>query len=269
MRGLPSATTLCRVLIGLDRSGASGTLHVRAEGHRARISLDSGGVLGVSVDFSAASLPRHAFESVLRICRWEGLVLRLVQTPASAAPCTLRDPIPARALALQGMRAAVKDIDAVSIGAELGDSIYHLTDAGEALLVGAELRSEETAAVFCLRRGVLAQEVARLPGCGLRGYRFVWILKLLRAASPKAGGSYPLLLRKQREVRRRASPHTLLDLPEGAGRRDARLALRKLVRDIHPDRFAERAPLALRRASGEIVTALVDAEASIASGRAR
>ena len=104
-----------------------------------------------------------------------------------------------------------------------------------------------------------------LPGCGLRGYRFVWMLKLLRGAAPKAGGSYPLLLRKRREMRKQASARTLLDLPEGAGGQDARRALRRLVRDLHPDRFGESVPPALRRASGEIVTALVNAEASIAS----
>ena len=56
----------------------------------------------------------------------------------------------------------------------------------------------------------------------------------------------------------------LLDLPEGANGRDARLALRKLVADLHPDRFGEGAPDELRRASGEIVTALVEAESTIA-----
>jgi hypothetical protein len=91
------------------------------------------------------------------------------------------------------------------------------------------------------------------------------MLKLLGAASPRTTGSYPLLLRKRRELRNDVSAHALLDLPEGAGGRDARLALRKLVRDIHPDRFGDGAPLALRRASGEIVSALVDAEARIAS----
>jgi hypothetical protein len=152
-----------------------------------------------------------------------------------------------------------------SARAELGDSIYHLTTAGEALLQGADLRPEETAVLFWLRRGVPAEEVSTLPGCGLRGYRFLWMLKLLRAAAPRAGGSYPLLLRKRREMRRHASAHALLDLPEGAGGRDARLALRKLVRDLHPDRFGDGTPPALRRASGEIVTALVGAEARIAS----
>ena len=78
-----------------------------------------------------------------------------------------------------------------SVRAELGDAVYHLTEAGEALFLGAELRPEETAVLFWLRRGVPAEDVATLPGCGLAGYRFLWMLKLLGAASPKAGGSYP------------------------------------------------------------------------------
>jgi len=78
-----------------------------------------------------------------------------------------------------------------------------------------------------------------------------------------------LLLRKRRELRSRASAHALLDLPEGAGGRDARVALRKLVCDLHPDRFGDGTPPALRRASGEITTALVNAEAQIATGRSK
>ncbi|MGB8328884.1 MAG: hypothetical protein WCE62_02060 [Polyangiales bacterium] len=269
MRELSSATTLCRVLIGLDRAGASGTLHLSGEGSRAAIALHGGRVVGATVGRGTAVLPRELLDSVLQVCRWDGLVLRLVQSSGAETWCQCRNPIPARTLALQGMRAVVMDLDAVSVGAELGDAIYHLTDTGETLLAGAELRPEETAALFWLRRGVLAPELLALPGCGPVAQRFVWMLKLLGVAAPKPGGSYPLLLRKRREVRRAASAHALLDLPDGAGRRDARLALRKLVRDLHPDRFGERAPLALRRASGEIMSALVHAEACIASGRVR
>ena len=268
MRGLPGATMVCRVLLGLDRAGASGTLHVRGEGRRATISLDSSQVVGAKVDRRVATSYRQVSESLLWMCRWDGLVLRLVQSPVTAARWQLSDPIPARTLALRTMRAAVKGVDVASVRAELGDSVYHLTATGEALFHGAELGPEETAVLFWLRRGVPAEEVSALPGCGLRGYRFLWMLKLLRAASPRAGGSYPLLLRKRREVRRHASAHALLDLPEGAGGRDARLALRKLVRDLHPDRFGDGTPPALRRASGEIVTALVGAEARIASSGA-
>jgi hypothetical protein len=268
MPALRSATTVCRVLIGLDRAGASGTLYVEVEGRRAMVSLESGQVVGANVDRRVATSQRQVVENVLQMCGWEGLVLRLVQSPVAATWWKLRDPIPARTLALQTMRAAVKGADTANARSELGDAVYYLTEAGEALSRAAELRPEETAVLFWLRRGVPAEELSTLPGCGLAGYRFLWMLKLLGAASPKAGGSYPLLLRKRREIRRQASAHALLDLPEGAGGRDARLALRKLVRDLHPDRFGERAPLALRRASGEIVTALVDAEARIASGRA-
>lgn len=268
MPALRSATTVCRVLIGLDRARASGTLYVDAEGRRATVSLEAGEVVGANVDRRVATSQRQVFENVLQMCGWEGLVLRLVQAPVAATWWKLRDPIPARALALQTMRLAVKGADTANARSELGDAVYHLTEAGEAFSRGAELRPEETAVFFWLRRGVPAEELSMLPGCGLAGYRFLWMLKLLGAASPKGGGSYPLLLRKRRELRRQASAHTLLDLPEGAGGRDARLALRKLVRDLHPDRFGERAPSALRRASGEIVTALVDAEARIASGRA-
>jgi hypothetical protein len=164
------------------------------------------------------------------------------------------------------MRAAVRGANTASVRSELGDAVYHLTEAGAAFCGGAELRPEETTVLFWLRRGVPAEELATLPGCGLAGYRFLWMLKLLGAASPKGGGSYPLLLRKRRELRKQASAHVLLDLPEGAGGRDARVALRKLVCDLHPDRFGAHAPPALRRASGEIVTALINAEARIASG---
>lgn len=267
MPALRSATMVCRVLIGLDRAGASGTLHVHGEGRAATISFESSRVVGANVDRRVATSHRQVFENVLQMCEWEGLVLRLVQSSPAATWWKLRDPILARTLALRTMRAAVRNVDTASVRAELGDAVYHLTEAGEAFFRGAELRPEETTVLFWLRRGVPAEEVSTLPGCGLAGYRFLWMLKLLRAASPKSGGSYPLLLRKRREVRRQASAHTLLDLPEGAGGRDARLALRKLVRDLHPDRFGDGTPPALRRASGEIVTALVDAQVRIASGR--
>ena len=267
MHALPSATTVCRVLIGLDRARAGGTLHVHGEGRQATISLESGQVVGANVDRRVATSHRHVFENVLQMCGWDGLVLRLVQAPTAATWWKLAEPVPARAVALQSMRAAVKRMDTAPARAELGHAVYHLTEAGESLFLGAELRPEETAVLFGLRRGVTAEELSTLPGCGLAGYRFLWMLKLLGAASPKAGGSYPLLLRKRRQLRQQVSAHALLDLPEGAGGRDARVALRKLVKDLHPDRFGDRVPPALRHASGEIVIALVDAEARIASGR--
>lgn len=269
MRALPSGTMLCRVLLGLDRAGASGTLHLQGERRSATVSFEKGLVVGANVDRRVATSPRQLLESVVQVCEWDGLVLRLVQEPLATSWWKLREPVPGRRLALEVMRAALRGVDASAIRVDLGGSIYHLTEAGEAMLVGAELRPEETAVVFWLRRGVCAEDISRLPGCGLRGYRFAWMLKLLRCAAPKACGSYPLLLRKRRELRNQASARVLLDLPEGAGGQDARRALRKLVRDLHPDRFGDSVAPALRRASGEIVTALVAAEACIAAGRTK
>jgi hypothetical protein len=260
---------VCRVLLGLDRTGASGTLHLRGEGRAATVSFENGRVVGANVDRRVATSQRQLLESVTQVCEWDGLVLRLVQQPPSTSWWKLREPAPAARLALQVMRVALQEVEAATIRSDLGNTTYHLTDAGEATFSGAELRPEETAVIFWLRRGVCAEDISSLPRCGLRGYRFAWMLKLLGCAAPKAGGSYPLLLRKRREVRSRASARVLLDLPEGAGGKDARRALRKLVRDLHPDRFGESASPALKRASGEIVTALVDAEAHIASGRAK
>lgn len=266
---LPSATTVCRVLIGLDRASASGTLHVEGEGRRAAFLFDSGKLIGATIDRRVAVTHRQALERLLGLCEWDGLVLRLVQSAARPDGRTLRDPTRARFLALQAMRTAVTRVDGAWLCAQLGDEAYHLTPVGEALVRGADLRAEEAAVLFWLRKGVLAEELAVRPGCGLAGSRFLWMLKLLGAASPRAAGSYPLLLRKRRELRSRASAHALLDLPEGAGGRDARVALRKLVRDLHPDRFGDGTPPALREASGEITTALVNAEAQIAAGQSK
>ena len=258
---------LCRVLLGLDRAQASGTLHLRGEGRAATLSFEESLVIGANVDRRVATSERQLLENLAQVCGWDGLVLRLAQESPTATWWNLRQPVRGRDLALRLMRTAVQERATGVIRSDLGDEVLRLTDAGEALVVGATLRPEETATVFWLRRGVCAEELLSLPGCGARGLRFAWMLKLLRAAAPKTGGSYPLLLRKRRELRRQASARSLLDLPENAEGGEARRALRKLVRDLHPDRFGQSAPEALRQASGEIVSALVDAEARIASGK--
>ncbi|KPK16955.1 MAG: hypothetical protein AMJ62_03470 [Myxococcales bacterium SG8_38] len=266
MHALPSAITVCRVLLGLDRAGANGTLYVQGEGRSATLSLETGRIVAANVDRRVATSTEQVFDRVRQLCEWDGLVLELAQGVTAASWWKLAEPLPARWLALDTMRAAVRLADLRSAQADLAAALYQLTPTGERLLHGACLRPEEAALLPWLRCGIRAADIQALPGCGPSGYRFLWLLKLLRAAAPKAGGSsYPLLLRKRRQMRRHASPHALLDLPEGANGREARLALRKLVRDLHPDRYGDGAPIELRRASGEIVTALVEAEATIAT----
>lgn len=267
MRGHESATMLCRVLFGLDRAEANGTLVLSGEGRRATLSVEDGAVTGANVDRRVASSRRQVLEGLVTVCGWEGLILRFVDAPATTTWWKLSDPVRARVLCLETMRATVRTVDSATVRGELGSGVYRLTESGGDLLRGVELRPEETALVFWLRRGVAAEEVPSLPGCGLRGYRFLWMLKLLRAAASRSSGSYPLLLRKRRELRNDAPAHALLDLPKGAAEGDARRALRKLVRDLHPDRFGDEVPAPLRRASAEIVTALVDAESKLGTGQ--
>lgn len=259
---------LCRVLLGLDRAATSGTLLLDGEGRCARIAIEAGMVAGANVDRRVPSSSRQLLEALIGASCWNELSLRFVDEATTASWWRLAEPVAARALALECMRVLSQGIDSAVMRAELGPESYHLSEAGEALLKRAELRPDETAVLVRLRRGVAAEELMTIPGCGLAGIRFLFVLKRLRVAVPRGGGSYPLLLRKRRELRRQASARVLLDLPEGANDGEARKALRKLVRDLHPDRFGDRVPQALRRASGEIVTALVDAEAAIAASRA-
>jgi hypothetical protein len=75
---------------------------------------------------------------------------------------------------------------------------------------------------------------------------------------------YSLLLRKRRELARRASPRRLLDLPEGARPEQARQAFRKLVQKLHPDRFHAAQP-GLTDLSNQVMCALVSAEAELSA----
>jgi hypothetical protein len=74
-----------------------------------------------------------------------------------------------------------------------------------------------------------------------------------------ADASYSLLLRKQREIRRRESAATLLDLREPVRPGEARRAFRKLAFQLHPDRFQVGAP-ELCTVSAEVMRALSLAE---------
>jgi hypothetical protein len=262
--GMPeSATMVCRVLLGLDRAEATGTLFLRGDGRSATLAFEDGAVTGANVDRRVASSPRQLLEGLVSVFGWTDVVLRFTDAPQTTTWWKLGEPIRARTLSLECMRAAVRDVDSATVRAELGSGVHRLTEAGQDLLCGAELRPEETAVVFWLRRGLEAEDVPLLPGCGLRGYRFLWMLKLLRGAATRSSGSYPLLLRKRRELRNQASARALLDLPEGAAEGDSRRALRRLVRDLHPDRFGDDVPGPVRRASAEIVTALVEAESKL------
>ena len=88
---------------------------------------------------------------------------------------------------------------------------------------------------------------------------------MIGAAEPPAPGkmSYGLLLKKRNQLRNAASPEALLDLGPQHDPRAPRASLRRLARELHPDRFKAGAPAPIEQLSGEVLSALVDAESRL------
>ena len=102
----------------------------------------------------------------------------------------------------------------------------------------------------------------RRPVLRARALRFLALLTLLCAinSDAKRDRKFSLLERKRDKLTRNFDARSLLDLPGDAVPVEARRALRRLARELHPDAFGPDTPLALRRASGEVLGALIDAE---------
>jgi curved DNA-binding protein CbpA len=75
-----------------------------------------------------------------------------------------------------------------------------------------------------------------------------------------------MLLRKQRQLRRAADARALLEIGPRASPEEARRALRRLAHVVHPDRFGAAEDAAVRSASREVMTALVDAQRRLEEG---
>jgi hypothetical protein len=118
-----------------------------------------------------------------------------------------------------------------------------------------------------LQVGAAVDVILSRGGHGTRAIRALLALELLGAvAPPRPGQGYSVLLRKQRQLRRNADARALLELGPRATPAEAKRALRRLAHVLHPDRFGDAEAPAIRKASTEIMTALVDAERSLARG---
>ncbi len=167
-------------------------------------------------------------------------------------------------LVLGAMREAVASESITEVRKRIGSQPLELTPLGEHILHSADIDPSELAMVSMMRAGVTDVDVLlSATGGSLRAMRTLYSLKLVRAVSQPGPESYGLLLRKHRQVRRHAPPRALLDLPSTAAPTQARAALRKLARDLHPDRFHGTGSASARRISHEVLTALVSAEANL------
>jgi hypothetical protein len=162
------------------------------------------------------------------------------------------------------MRDAVAGVPVAVARRALGHGHFALTALGRALLDrhGAELYPHEAAMLMLLRDGASAAALLDVGGNSARAIRALHAFKLLEAiaAPAPARRPYALLLRKQRQLRRRAPSHVLLETREDASPAESRRALRRLAVALHPDRFGEGTPPPIRRASTEVLAALLRAE---------
>ncbi len=167
------------------------------------------------------------------------------------------EPWDTRDLVLAALREAVRP-SAVATKRIRG-SYWRLTPEAERDLEDAALYPEERAMVVVLREGAWGRDALAVAGEGVRAERALLAWHALGWLVSSRRADYALLLRKQYELRQRVSHYRLLDLPPDASAAQARRALRRIVRSVHPDRFEP----ALQEPSAKVVRALIAAEASL------
>lgn len=252
----------------LEREGAlDRDAHARALGSGVRAPV---GEWLVSEGATTRPAVSHALRVQLRrrtraLLAWPSSEYRFERGAADVGVPHVPEPIPAAELVLGAMRDVTRGESLAAIARQIGEEHLVLTPAGEALLTTAPLHPCEAAMLPLLRRGASARDLIASGGASPRAIRALFAWRLLLAVAPSGQGKagYALLVRKQRQLARSASPRALLDLPRDARPDDARRALRRLARDLHPDRFGTAAPEAVRRASTDVLAALVRAEATL------
>jgi hypothetical protein len=203
---------------------------------------------------------------ILAVFRWRDLKFRFEHTQPEIGASGPERPIPLGELAVAAARAV---FDAAAFDALLREQAERrmLPSAfGRALL-------DDPATFTCgalpelLRSSASLEQLAKACANSAADLRTLGALCWLSAIVPAAdgGSSYRLLLRKQVQLRRRASAAELLEVDRNARHGASRKALRRLARRVHPDALGPTAPPLLRAVSGELMQALVQAEEQLRS----
>jgi hypothetical protein len=204
---------------------------------------------------------------VVSMFAWPAIELRFAAGRSEVGVRRVERPLGVSELVLGAMRTAVADEPLLFARRTLGDGLLVLTRLGRALVEDAALSECERAMLPLLREGHAVDAVLAAAGASPEAIRALHALRVLGAvARPTRDAPYALLLRKHRQVRSAARAGELLELPTGAPPGDARRALRRLARAVHPDRFSGADDDAVRRVSGEVMAALVSAEARLRTG---
>jgi hypothetical protein len=306
----PESVALARMLLGLAQRGERGVLYVRTTRGAARVVIDAGALLAISLlwsqddslgdmllrsgDLSAtrhfAALGETKWDEGAPVGRWlldaqltthgavahalraqlrgrmRGLLTaRILDTrfESGDAPGALRpieEPLRIADVVVSCLRSLAGGLGAAQLAPD--DVALELSSMGRYLLEHVALWPEEEA----LRALLTRNEPHAVAGLRKQHARVGTLIVILEALGglvsrvPKERGRYGLLVRKRRQIRDGEGPYRLLELREGASSDDARKALRRLASQLHPDALGPSAPDALRRASTEVMSALVEAE---------
>lgn len=195
-----------------------------------------------------------------RLFAHDPVELRLVSGSCDVGVPSIEEPPTTAELIVSALRERVSEEPLVAIRRRLGDGLLVLTPIGRELLAGAVLWPEEQAMVPALREGASVDALLETVRGSGRALRMLFALRSIGACEPPAPREgYALLLRKTRQLRSGARASELLDLPRGAHGARARQAMRRIASSVHPDRFDD-APVAIKRASHEVMSAIVRAQ---------
>jgi hypothetical protein len=249
---------------------AEGALDVTAHAHAVVRGEETAGVPIGSWLIERGMTSRPALEAALRrqlrarvtqLFSCERIEYRFeTSAPEHDLHC-VAEPIASVDLVLCAMRARVHDWPESHALSVLKSPALQLNAAGSAFL-RATLWPDEAVVIHLLERGTTLRELRAATGGSLRALRFLAVLALLGASGTREA-PYALLLRKRAQLRQGEGARALLDLPRSADASDARRALRRLARRVHPDALGPSASEALRRASNEVMSALIDAELAV------
>jgi hypothetical protein len=275
-----AAPLIVRTLDLLSRGHATGTIEVTSASRAGAVSMVAGRVahveaagaapllielLGIDRELASKGAVLGAHREQMRarlvaMMSWRGVSVALKGGTPRAAPGV--EPAFTADLLLEALRRAAREVPIERARERLSAHAWSLTALGKSLCGKAALHPDEAALVATL---AAPTDLAAMEKLGSeRALRFAYALVFVEAAAlPSTSGSMTLLARKTTELRRAATATCLLDLPTHARSSEARGALRRFARELHPDRFAAHAPEGIQQASTAVVAAMTRAAASV------
>lgn len=183
--------------------------------------------------------------------------LRLRAGSSDLGVPALDEPPTTSQLLMSALRKRMEDVPLITVRHKLGSGMLVLSPLGKDLLEDAALWPDEQAVVTLLERGAPVDELVKAADGSTRAQRTLYGLRLVGGcAPPTSRRGYALLLRKSRELEQRAKARELLELPPRASPRERSRALRRLARELHPDRFGGDPDAAIQAASHRVMSAL-------------